>query len=108
MRGPSLSRYHFEAGIAACHAAAPSFSDTDWRAVVDLYDGLLDVTGSPIVALNRAVAIAMLHGPHRALEVLLPLQSLPALKGYYLLPATFGYLYADLGDRDRAVQHYET
>ena len=61
--GQSVTTYHLEAGIAACHATAPSFDETKWADIVGYYDQLVVLNQSPIVALNRAVAVAMLDGP---------------------------------------------
>jgi len=61
--GDEMTTYHIEAAIAACHAVAPSFEETDWQRIVSLYDDLLDINPSPVAALNRAVAVAMAEGP---------------------------------------------
>jgi RNA polymerase sigma-70 factor (ECF subfamily) len=86
-----VSRYHVEAGIAAGHAAAGSWNDTDWPRILDLYDLLSRLAPSPVVAVNRAVAVAMARGPEEGLEALSAVapENLP---GYYLLPATRGHL----------------
>jgi RNA polymerase sigma-70 factor (ECF subfamily) len=68
--GTELSRYHVEAAIAAAHAAAPRFEATDWTAIVSLYDTLMEISPSPVVALNRAIAVAQLRGPQTGLEAL--------------------------------------
>jgi RNA polymerase sigma factor (sigma-70 family) len=105
--GDTVTQYHLEAGIAACHAAAPTYDDTDWASVVELYDTLLALTGSAIVGLNRAVAVAMRHGPERGLAELQPLCAHPSIEGYYLLPATSGFLHAQMGEQERARAEYE-
>lgn len=92
-RGCVITRFHLEAGIASVHAAAESFDSTDWSGALTLYDSLLEMTGSPVVALNRAVALAMVEGPEAGLAVIESLQSHLALRGYYLLPATLGWLH---------------
>ncbi len=104
--GDALSAYHLEAGIAACHAVAHSFEQTDWRRIRALYDELVIVNSSPVVRINRAVAIAMVEGPALAIETLRGIESHPALAGYALLPATLGELWERLGDRQRAAAYY--
>jgi RNA polymerase sigma-70 factor (ECF subfamily) len=104
--GETLSTYHLDAGIAAAHAAAPTFAGTDWRGILDLYDQLLALHPSPIVALNRAVALAEVHGPAAALEALERAADAPQLSRYYLLPATRAALLERLGRRTEATTEY--
>jgi RNA polymerase sigma-70 factor, ECF subfamily len=82
-RGP----YVLQAAIAACHARARAAEETDWERIVALYDALAALTPSPIVELNRAVAVSFAYGPATALELVEPLQSEPALRSYHLLPS---------------------
>jgi RNA polymerase sigma-70 factor, ECF subfamily len=82
-RGP----YALQAAIAACHARAKTAGETDWQAIVALYDALVEITRSPIVELNRAVAVSMAFGPQAALEIVDALQSEPSLVDYHLLPS---------------------
>jgi RNA polymerase sigma-70 factor (ECF subfamily) len=82
--GDELSDYHLKAGIASCHAVARSFPDTDWERILTYYDLLLMKDHSPIVALNRTVAIAMIHGPAVGLDEIDLIKDLPPLKSYYL------------------------
>jgi RNA polymerase sigma-70 factor (ECF subfamily) len=82
-RGPHV----LQAAIAACHARARTADETDWDRIVALYDALAELTPSPIVELNRAVAVSMAYGPATALELVEPLQSEPALRNYHLLPS---------------------
>ena len=82
-RGP----YVLQAAIAACHARARTADATDWERIVALYDALAELSPSPIVELNRAVAVSMAYGPATALELVEPLQSEPALRNYHLLPS---------------------
>jgi RNA polymerase sigma factor (sigma-70 family) len=100
--GTNVTRYHLEAGIAACHALAPDFATTDWRQIVLLYDLLLDQDGSPIVALNRAVAVAQRDGPRAGLDALDGIRGREALERYHLLHAVAGQLWFDAGDSGRA------
>jgi RNA polymerase sigma factor (sigma-70 family) len=83
----ALGPYALQAAIAACHARAGSVEETEWPRIVALYDALAAVTGSPVVELNRAVAVAMAFGPEAGLELVDSLAAEPALRGYHLLPA---------------------
>lgn len=94
--GHQVSEYHIQAAIAANHARAANLESTDWPAILCHYDDLLALTGSPVVELNRAVALAKVRGPAEALAVVEKLQSDPRLNGYYLLLAVRGHLLADL------------
>jgi predicted RNA polymerase sigma factor len=94
--------YTIQAGIAACHATSFTPVDTDWRAIVALYDQLLAVQPSPIVALNRAVAVSMAVGPQAGLDLVEELRSIPALAEYHLLPAVRGDFLERLGRIDEA------
>jgi RNA polymerase sigma-70 factor, ECF subfamily len=100
--GDTLTVYHVEAGIAACHASAATFTDTDWTRIVELYDMLATVKPTPIVALNRAIALSRLHGPELGLAAVELIANDPALARYYLLPATMGELAGESGDLARA------
>jgi RNA polymerase sigma-70 factor (ECF subfamily) len=86
--GTELSAFHLEAAIASCHAAAPRYADTDWATILTRYDQLLGLHASPVVALNRVVVVAKVHGVEVALRELEDLEGHVALRGYYLLPAT--------------------
>jgi RNA polymerase sigma factor (sigma-70 family) len=101
-RGTEISTFHLEAGIAAAHAMAPSDEATDWPYILSLYDSLLALKGSPVVALNRAVALAMASGPEAGLAAAEEIRHHPALAGYYPLPITLGELHARAGDAERA------
>jgi RNA polymerase sigma factor (sigma-70 family) len=94
--------YTIQAGIAACHAAALTPADTDWPAIVALYDRLLGVLPSPIVELNRAVAVSMAFGPQAGLDLVEELGRIPALADYHLLPAVQGDLLERVGRLDEA------
>jgi RNA polymerase sigma-70 factor (ECF subfamily) len=98
--------YHLEAGIAACHAVAAPPAATDWARIVDLYDALLAIKPSPIVALNRAIAISRLRGAAAGLAALEPIAGDRALRRYHLLPATLGELWREAGDAARAADCY--
>jgi RNA polymerase sigma-70 factor (ECF subfamily) len=98
MRGP----YAIQAAIAACHARAKTGEETDWGRIAALYGELAEVAPSPVVELNRAVAVGMALGPAAGLEVVNPLQNDPALRGYHLLPSVRGDLLKKLGRMDEA------
>ena len=100
--GANVTRYHLEAGIAACHCLAPGFAATDWRQIVALYDLLLEQDGSPIVALNRAVAVAQADGPRAGLVALDGIRNRAALEHYHLFHAVAGQLWLDAGENGRA------
>jgi RNA polymerase sigma factor (sigma-70 family) len=100
--GRPLGPYALQAGIAACHARARVPEQTDWARIVALYDGLAAITGSPVVRLNRAVAVGMAFGPAAGLELLDSLASEQALEGYHLLPAARGELLERLGRAEEA------
>jgi RNA polymerase sigma-70 factor (ECF subfamily) len=105
--GGPIGHYTLQAGIAACHARARVAEDTDWEQIVALYDGLAQLMPSPVVALNRAVAIGMAYGPRAALELVEALREEPALDGYHLLPSVRADLLEKLGRRSDARAEYE-
>jgi RNA polymerase sigma-70 factor (ECF subfamily) len=104
--GDTISALHLEAGIAACHAAAPSWASTDWREIAGLYDELLALTQSPVVAVNRAIAVSRLDGPLSGLAALEAIDNRQALERYPLLPAIQAELWREAGDVDRAAACY--
>ena len=97
-----LGPYTIQAAIAACHARARTPEETDWRRIVALYDGLVEITGSPVVELNRAVALSMAYGPVEALSLVDELAEDPALRDYHLLPAVRADLLLKLGRNGEA------
>jgi predicted RNA polymerase sigma factor len=105
--GGPVGPYTLQAGIAACHARARAPEDTDWERIVALYDGLAELTPSPVVELNRAVAVGMASGPRAALEIVNRLGEEPALDGYHLLPSVRADLLERLGCLDEARAEYE-
>ena len=105
--GDNLTTFHLEAGVAACHAVAPSFEETDWHAILRFYDQLVQLSDSPIFVLNRGVAVAMVEGPAAGLAVLDGIVNHPALARYYLLPATRGEFYRRLGEPGPARRCFE-
>jgi RNA polymerase sigma factor (sigma-70 family) len=102
-RGP----YQLQAAIAACHARAGVASDTDWGRIATLYEELATVVPSPVIELNRAMAVAMAHGADRGLEIVDRLVASGELKSYHLLPAARGDLLEKLGRREEAATSFE-
>jgi RNA polymerase sigma factor (sigma-70 family) len=100
--GGSQGRFALQAALAACHARAITAEATDWTRVVELYDQLAQVAPSPVVDLNRAVAVSMAFGPAQGLEQIEKLQSEPSLRGYHLLPGVRADLLRKLGRREEA------
>ncbi len=107
MLGGGLGPYTLQAAIAACHARARTAEETDWSRIAGLYGALAQLAPSPVVELNRAVAIAMAFGPAAGLELVDRLTSEPSLKGYHLLPSVRGDLLAKLGRNDEARAEFE-
>jgi RNA polymerase sigma factor (sigma-70 family) len=105
--GGALGPYALQAAIAACHARARTALETDWRRIAALYDALSQLTPSPIVELNRAVALAMAFGPAAGLELIDGLASEPSLKAYHLLPSVRGDFLFKLGRFIEAQAEFE-
>ena len=105
--GGALGPYALQAAIAACHARAPTAADTDWARIAALYDALAELMPSPVVELNRAVAVGMAFGPAAGLELVDALVSEPALTSYHLLPSARGDLLEKLGRSDEARAEFE-
>ncbi len=103
----ALGPYTLQAAIAACHARARSVKETDWPRIVALYDGLAALTGSPVVELNRAVAVTMAFGPEAGLELVDSLADEPALRGYHLLHSVRGDVLVRLGRVAEAREEFE-
>jgi len=102
-KGSGWGSYALQAALAECHATAPTAADTDWNRIVLLYDGLMRLAPSPVVALNRAVAVAMASGPAAALAIV---DGLTGLDGSYLLPSVRGELLFRLGRGDEAAAEF--
>lgn len=104
---PQRSRYHLEAAIAACHATARSYADTDWQRISEFYDDLAALFPSPVVELNRSVAVLMTEGPDRAIDLLTPLEQDKKLRDSYLLPALLGDFHRRAGRASEAAAYYK-
>jgi len=103
LQGP----YALQAAIAACHARAVTPEETDWARIVELYGALAQLAPSPVVELNRAVAVSMASGPAAGLELVDALMTEPSLRGYHLLPSVRGDLLTKLGRMDEARTEFE-
>ena len=106
-RDEAAGAYALQAAIAACHARAPAAEETDWSRIVGLYGALSRVMPSPVVELNRAVALAMLFGPEAGLQIVDALASEPALTDYHLLPSVRADLLKKLGRNAEARAEFE-
>lgn len=104
--GEELTRYHLEAGISACHCAATDFASTDWPRILALYDRLTAFDNSPIIALNRAVAVANVHGPAAGVAAVDAIHNRAQLDSYYLLYAVLGDLEAQQGNLRAAAGYF--
>jgi RNA polymerase sigma-70 factor (ECF subfamily) len=107
MHGDAVSEYHVQAAIAATHARAIDPQTLDWALILQLYDQLMRINASPIVALNRAVAVAKVHGPADALAAIAPLERDPKLREYHLLLTVRGQLLLDLDRKRDAAAAFE-
>ncbi|HET7765661.1 MAG TPA: RNA polymerase sigma factor [Burkholderiales bacterium] len=105
--GGALGPYTLQAAIAACHARANTPAETDWKRIVALYDALAQLMPSPIVELNRAVAVAITYGPEEGLALVDAIAAEPALRGYHLLPSVRGDFLEKLGRLDEARGEFE-
>jgi predicted RNA polymerase sigma factor len=105
--GGALGPYRLQAAIAACHAQTRTAEETDWERITALYDALAQVAPSPVVELNRAVAVSMAFGPAAGLEIVDALLSEPSLKNYHLLPSVRGDMLAKLNRFDEAREEFD-
>ena len=104
--GAEISDYHLQAGIAACHATAIDYQSTDWAKILSLYDRLIEFDDSPVVALNRAVAVANVRGPETGLQTLRAIRNREKLDSYYLFYAVFGELEMRLNNNAVAAEQF--
>jgi RNA polymerase sigma factor (sigma-70 family) len=104
--GNELSEYHLQAGIATCHCAAKDYESTDWQKILSLYDRLIEFDQSPVVALNRAVAIANIRGPEAGLQAVRGVRNLNKLNSYYLLYAVLGEFEMQSGNLQAAAEQF--
>jgi RNA polymerase sigma factor (sigma-70 family) len=104
--GDELSAYHLQAGIAACHCAAADYDSTDWSKILLLYDRLLELDDSPVIALNRAVAVANVHGPQAGIGAVEAILNNRQLKSYYLFYAVRGEFEKRLNNSAAAIENF--
>jgi len=106
--GPELTEYHVEAAIAWVHTTAHDSADTDWRMIVSLYDKLMAIRPSPVVALNRAIAVAQRHGPQRGIEEIRAIANSDRLANYPFYHAALGECELRSGRHELASEHFQT
>ncbi len=105
--GGEASGYHLQAGLAVCHCIAPDYASTNWEEILSLYDRLLALDGSPVVALNRAVAVAEVRGPQAGIDAVKAIPDLRSLESYHLLHAVLGELELQLDHPCAATVHFQ-
>ena len=106
MAGDEISEYHLQAGIAACHCGAKDYESTDWPQILSLYDRLVELNDSPVILLNRAIALANVHGPSAGIEAVQAIKNRQELNCYYLLYAVLGEFEADLNNKEAARNYF--
>jgi RNA polymerase sigma factor (sigma-70 family) len=104
--GDELTSYHLQAAIAACHCAASDYESTDWRKILSLYDRLLELDDSPVIALNRAVAVANVHGAQAGIEAVAAIHNANQLNSYYLLYAVLGEFEKQLNNFQASIDNF--
>ncbi len=104
--GDELSEYHLQSGIAACHCAARDYASTDWKQILMLYDQLVQLDGSPVIALNRAVVVANVDGPDAGLEAVAAIENQKKLESYHLFHAVKGELEFRANRYSDAIKHF--
>jgi RNA polymerase sigma-70 factor (ECF subfamily) len=104
--GGELTEYHLQAGMAACHCSAKDHESTDWRQILSLYDRLLQFDASPVVALNRAVALAEVTGPQAAIDAVHAIENVQSLEDYHLFHAVLGEFEFQLDHLAAAASHF--
>jgi RNA polymerase sigma-70 factor (ECF subfamily) len=105
--GDELTEYHLQAGIAAIHCAAKDYDSTEWAQILSLYDRLMEMDNSPVVALNRAIVIANIYGPQAGLKAVKAIEGLGKLESYYLLYAALGEFEERLNHFPAAAAHFQ-
>jgi RNA polymerase sigma-70 factor (ECF subfamily) len=104
--GGEITEYHLQAGIAACHCGAKDHDSTDWRQILSLYDRLMEFNNSPVVGLNRAVALAEVEGAQAGIEAIVAIENVQSLESYYLLHAVLGEFELRLNRAQVAAGHF--
>jgi len=103
--GDELTAYHLQAGIAACHCTAADYESTDWPRILSLYDRLVELDDSPVIALNRAVALSHVRGPEAGVQAVAAIRDQQLLDSYYLLHAVLAQFEAQLNHFQSAAEH---
>jgi RNA polymerase sigma-70 factor (ECF subfamily) len=106
--GTAVSPFHLEAGIALCHCSAQSYAETDWPAILRLYDALLVIHRSPIYLLNRAIVVSEIEGPQAGLRALADANLDAPLERYHLYDATLGELHRRAGQPEQARRYFDS
>ena len=104
--GGEISEYHLQAAISACHCAAQDYASTDWPQILSLYDRLMEFDASPVVALNRAVAVAEVRGAQAGIEAVNAIENPESLADYYLFHAVLGEFESQLNHWSAAAVHF--
>lgn len=104
--GDEVSEFHLQAGIAACHCTAADYAATDWPRILALYDQLGELNHSPVLALNRAIAVAQVHGPRAGLAAVAQISQQGKIKSYYLFYAVLAEFHSQLKDYATAAANY--
>jgi RNA polymerase sigma-70 factor (ECF subfamily) len=102
-----VTEYHLQAAISACHSIAESYESTDWKQILSLYNAYSKLNRSPIVALNRAIAVSKVHGPKAGIDEINKINDLKALESYHLLYSVLGDLNLQLGNYEEALNNYQ-
>ena len=103
--GDEMTAYHLQAAIAACHCAETHYESTDWQRILSLYDQLVQIDSSPVIALNRAVAVAHVHGPEAGIKAVAAISDRQILESYYLLHAVLADFHSQQGNFQAAAEH---
>jgi RNA polymerase sigma-70 factor (ECF subfamily) len=104
--GEEISEFHLQAGIAYCHCTAATYEATDWTRILSLYDLLVGINPSPVIALNRAVAISRVCGPEAALEAVEVIRPREVLENYYLFHAALAQFHLETGEPEQAARRF--
>ena len=104
--GGQVTEYHLQAGIAACHATAVDYASTNWTRILSLYDRLVEFDDSPVVALNRSVAVANVQGPQAGLKAVRTIKDREKLDSYYLYYSVIGELEIRSNNREAAAEQF--
>lgn len=102
-----ITRFHLEAAIAMLHSTSSDFASTPWTIILQMYDTLLRIHPSPVYSLNRAIVLSQIEGPRAGIDALQAVRNHPQMQAYYLVDATLGQFYAQIGATEEAISHWE-